>query len=433
MKKKSLNKKLDFKEYILKIFKSYWIFLFFAVLLAAQIFMRFSFPETKSGFGWDQTDNAWAAKSIIVDHKFPLVGMQAKGNTGFYIGPYYYYLITPFYLATNLDPAASVIIAGLTSLLTFFLIFFLIKDIFNEKVAVLALFIHVCSIYIINLDRVQWPVDFIVPISLLIFYSLFKILNGNYKYLLLLTGAFGFSLHIHFTSIFYIVLIFLALPFFPRKKEAVKYILYSIPILVFFMFPILISTLSQGNSKAFSYVGSTFLGVHLTRILQVAKDGFIEFEEIVNLKIGVFKYVGFILFPLYLFILLRKKSKKDFSIFYLSFLWIIIPWLAFSTYNGEITNYYFLITRPAVLMALAYLLYRIWNTKKIYSYFFVGLIIAIYSYSNLIQFLDINIQGLAFKRADVLGKIKKGEVINFTQGDPNSYLYYIYKERFNKK
>lgn len=56
--------------------------LIFIVLFAVQIFTRFSYPDTKSDFSWDQIDNAWAAKNIIYDHKLPLVGMQAKGNTG---------------------------------------------------------------------------------------------------------------------------------------------------------------------------------------------------------------------------------------------------------------------------------------------------------------------------------------------------------------
>jgi len=415
---------------IKKFFGNKYIFIAVVILFAIQIFTRFGYPDTKSGFGWDQIDNAWAAKNIIHDHKLPLVGMQAKGNTGFYIGPYYYYLITPFYLATNLDPIASIAIAGVTSLLMFFLVFFLIKDMINERVALIALFFEVFSVYIISLDRVQWPVNFIAPISLLVFYSLFKIANGKSKYILLLAAAFGFSLHIHFTSVFYIVLIGLVVPLFPRNKKTVRHLLYSLPILIFFLVPIVIATV--GNAKAANYIGSTFLGIHLRRILQVAKDGFIEFEGITNLQFA--KQIGFLLFPLYLLLLLwKKRTRKEVTLAYLSFVWIIIPWFAFGTYNGEITNYYFSITRPVVLLTLGYLIYRVINLKKIAGYSFVAIVTCWYMYVNLTQFFELRSVGLSHYKESVREKIKKGQVVQFSQGDPESYLYFIYKERYDRQ
>jgi len=59
------------------------------LLLAVTAFLRFYQLDTRSPFGWDQVDNAWAVKNIIIDHRFPLVGMQAKLNSGIYIGPLY--------------------------------------------------------------------------------------------------------------------------------------------------------------------------------------------------------------------------------------------------------------------------------------------------------------------------------------------------------
>lgn len=40
--------------------------------------------EVLNPFGWDQVDNAWAAQNMIVNHKFPLLGMVAKQNSGIY-------------------------------------------------------------------------------------------------------------------------------------------------------------------------------------------------------------------------------------------------------------------------------------------------------------------------------------------------------------
>jgi len=416
-------------KFLLKYFSSKTVLILFLLLLSIQIFTRFSYTDTKSDFSWDQIDNAWAAKNIIYDHKLPLVGMQAKGNTGFYIGPYYYYLIVPFYLATDLDPYASIVIAGLTSILMFLLTYFLVRDMFNEKIALIATFFEVFSFYIIGLDRTQWPVNFIAPLSLIIFYSLYKIMNGNTRYILLLMAAFGFSLHIHFTSVFYIPLILLCLPFIPRKKQTLIHSLISIPILIFFLFPIAIAAVGKSSTNIASYISSSYLGIHLRRFLQIAQDGFIEFEGIYSAQF--FKKIGFILFPLYLLILFITSYKnKKVYLAYLSLIWVLVPWAFFATYGGELSNYYFSISRPVVLIAFGYLLFHLLHYKKIVGWFLVALILSSYAYINTRQFFEFKARGLGYYREKVDEKIKAGEKIEFGQGNPESYLYFIKKERY---
>ena len=118
---------------------NHWHLLTLLLIFVFFIFLRFYLLEEKSSFGWDQVDNAWAAKNIIVDKKLPLVGMQAKGSSGFFIGPYYYYLLVPVYFLTNLDPIASGIFAGITSVISFFIIYFITRSLFSNKIALLAL------------------------------------------------------------------------------------------------------------------------------------------------------------------------------------------------------------------------------------------------------------------------------------------------------
>ncbi len=183
----------------------------FLILFFVHLFLQFYQIETKNPFGWDQVDNAWAAQRIIENHEYPLAGMQAKLNSGIFIGPLYYYLAAFFYFLTYLDPIASGILAGVTSIFTFFVIYFITSKLFSKKIALIAVFIYTVSFYSILFDKTQWPVNFITSLSLIIFYSLFNVLNGKIKYLLLLALALGFSFHIHFTSIFYIMIVLFSL------------------------------------------------------------------------------------------------------------------------------------------------------------------------------------------------------------------------------
>ena len=282
------------------------VLVLFSLLLILSIFLRFYQLDERAHFKWDEVNNAWVAKNIIVEHEYPLVGFQAKLNSGIYIGPIYYYLISVFYFFTNLDPIASGIFAGVTSIFTFLTIFLITKKLFSFKVAFIVIFFNTVCFYSIIFDRTQGPINFVPAISLIIFYSLYKIMTGNPKFFLLFTIAFGFSLHLHITAIYFPIITLFCLPFFPWTKKLLKYIILGIPILLFFIFPGFIA-FSQNYGYAFtaiSYGNSYFHGLHLTRIMQLANDALIQFESYFDYS--SFKHLKFILIPLFVFFFLYK-------------------------------------------------------------------------------------------------------------------------------
>ena len=83
------------KKY-LKLLKNNKIILVISAIFLLNLFTRTYQLDIKNPFGYDQVDNAWAAMNIIVNHKFPLVGMVAKANSGVYVGPLYYYIVSFF-------------------------------------------------------------------------------------------------------------------------------------------------------------------------------------------------------------------------------------------------------------------------------------------------------------------------------------------------
>lgn len=419
--------KLRITEFLKEHFSYKYSFLVFFLLFIALVVTRFYDLGGKSVFGYDQVDNAWAAKNIIVDHVLPTIGMQAKGNTGFFIGPYYYYLLVPFYYLLNLNPIASGFVAGFTAIFTFFVTYFVTKNIFNEKVAIAALFITVFSSYILELDRVQWPVNFMVPVSFLVFFSLYKVCCGSPRYLLLLAAALGFSLHIHFTSIFYILILIFLIPFLPRKKATLIYSFYSLLVFIFFVFPIIVNYInspSAGNAAA--YLGSSFHGFHLRRFIQIAGDGLIEFNSILNISNAIF--VSIISILVFIFALKKKILARKGLFLFMSFIWIAIPWVIFSTYSGELTNYYFGLSRPIAIFVFAYLLFRIWSFNSIHVKGALTVALILFAYVNILHFLNTGPVGLTKHRKEVLKQIKAGQKIDFMQGNPQSYIYYYYTQ-----
>ncbi len=400
------------------------------VIFIAHIFFRFYLLEERLQFGWDQVDFAWAAKSIIVDHELPLLGMVAKGNSGIYMGPAYYYLTSLFYWVFDLNPIASGIFAGVTSIFTFFVLFLVAKKLFSYNIALIAVGIHTISSFLISSDRIQWSVNLIAPISFLVFFALYNVLLGKVRYLLLLAAVVGFSFHIHFTSIFYPIIILLALPFFPRKKQTIKYILLSLPVFLIFLIPNIIAEVSSKNAHTnnlFEYVNTYYHGFHVARVLQLTNDAFVEFQLILK---GWFRNLNYLfLFVFYIIYFLLKPSRNKFIMCYLVSLWFIVPWFVFSTYKGEISNYYFFSTRPIAILILAYLTYKIFCINNFIVKSVIVIFWVYFSYVNVVQFFIPESGKLEAYRNNAKSAIEKGEIIKPYRYTPESYLYYYYTRK----
>ena len=409
-------------------FSRHKVLILLLLILVLHIFFRVYQLEERNEFRWDQVDNAWVAKDIIIDKKFPLLGAAVKQNSGFFLGPGYYYLITPFYWLFGLDPIASGVFAAVTSVCTILVLFFITKKVFSFHTAIIASFIYAISFYIIEADRVQWQANFIPPISLLIFYSLYKVCTGSAKHLLLLALMIGISFHVHFTSIFYPVILLLSIPFFPKKRDTVKYALISLPLFFIWFVPHIISELVNKNEQAKNVTGYMtvyYHGFHLRRFLQLANDAFIEFGEIIFYK--PLKFLRFIFYPLFCLVYLKEdKTRNRVVLCYLIGLWILVPWIGFSTYKGEIVGYYFSMTRLFAVIIVAYLLMRLFSVKQ-FAFKMIGVsIIVAYTTLNINAFFNVRYEGLIYHRQRVLEKIRQRKVVEFRQGVHESYLYYYY-------
>lgn len=403
----------------------------FLLLFGFHVFIQFSDLPGWIRLGFDQVDNGWAAIRIVIEHNYPLVGMVAKNNSGIYIGPLYYYLVALFYWLTNFHPIASPLLAAISGLLSFAVLYVITKKIFNTQVALWALFIHVFSIASLIGDKTQWPVNFIAPIGLLVFYFLYRILMGNPIYLIHLAATVGLSAHIHFTSIFYPIIIICSFPFFPRRKETLFYSLLGLPLFSIFLIPNIIYEWTKRESghigNMWLYINANTHGFHLRRLIQIAHDAFIQFQVI--LPIRIFRPLVFFLAPLFSVLLYITQTKKGwFVISYLTTLWILIPWIVFTIYKGEITNYYFFINRFIAIMTVAYISW--WLTSKNKLLLTIALIVlwGFYAFTNVRTYYALKKNNEFPRIMDYVEHAQqKGDVIPYEDGNLRPFLYYIWR------
>lgn len=417
--------------------KKYWkigaknkLLIIVLVIFILELFLRFYQIDQRSPFGYDQVDNAWAAKNIIVDHSFPLVGFVAKGNSGIYIGPLYYYLIAIVYLIFDLNPISSGIFAGITSIFTFWSIFYVVKKLFSWKIAIIAVFINTIAFNAIMFDVIQTPVNFIPGISILIFYFLYKVITEDTKYLIPLSVIIGLSFHVHFTSIFYPIIVLSASIFFMWNRKTLWHILISIPLCLIWFVPNIIAQIN-GNSQGshlVSYISTYYHGFHLRRMIQLIGDAIIQFDS--YLFFDRIKPLKIIILPLFFLVYFWKSISKDKLKFsYLVILWFLVPWVVFTVYSGEISDYYFRMSAPIALMIISYLIFRLFSSINLILKIIMVFIFSYYVFSNMNQLL--NYKGTGFRQSEkyILELIKKGEEMGYKQGSSESYIYYYYMRK----
>jgi 4-amino-4-deoxy-L-arabinose transferase-like glycosyltransferase len=435
---KSKKSKRSTIKYLQKFLLYAWnrkIFIFVIIIFLFELFLRFYQIADKNPFGYDQVDNAWTAKNLIVNHQFPLVGMVAKENSGIYLGPVYYYLISFFYWIFQLNPIASGVFAGITSIFTFWVIFYVAKKLFSTEVAIIAVLINTFNFSAILFDRVQWNVNFLPGISLLIFYFLYKVMTGDVKKLIPLAIAIGLAFNVHFTAVFFPIIVLLAMPFFSWNKETIKYIVFALPLFIIWLVPNIIYQVQQKSvsSNYTSYLGAYYHGFHLVRMRQIAGDALIQFNPYLLFdKVANFKFIAIpLFFILYLYKSFNTERKK---FIYLVFIWFMVPWIVFTTYSGEISDYYFATTRFVALLILSYFLYKIWNMKYLVAKIAVIIFLVIYcwyGFKNYLPYRDPN--NLTKKEATVMQSVNNNTRIEFQVGVPESYIYYYYMKTLKNK
>lgn len=398
-------------------------------LFVIFVFLRLWDLNGRMQFTWDQVQNAWVMKDMLVDGRMPLEGMTAKLNSGIRIGPAYYYLLAPFYWAFDMDPLAAGVFASVVAVISFVSFFVILKNLFSFPVAFAGMLIYTFSFHIISHDRIPWPVIFLPLVSMLTLYYLMRLLSGQARYLPYLASVLGASLHVHFTALFLFAYVALCLPFIVRAKHIGKYILWSIPLFVVWLIPMGIAY-SQGAhtpGSLVSYAREYSHGLHAVRVLQLVPDAVIEFGSV--LRLGALSWLKFFMVPLFAIVYLSiNRTVLARKHMYLFCVWFAVPLLVFALYKGEISDYYFAVTRPVVVLMYAYLVAQAYMRGNSIVKIIIVIAAAWIISMNLRAFTASRYSNLPHMRNEVLGVVGAGGTISFTEGDPKSYLYFLYKE-----
>lgn len=352
-----------------KLIKKNWIIICILILAA---FLRLYRIDGYMEFLGDQGRDMVIVRDFLKNGNLFFIGPQTSvGNM--YLGPFYYYLISPSLLLANFNPIGPAIFVALVGILTVWFVYFVVKSWFkSERAALISAFLYAISPVVIKYSNFSWNPNVMPFFALLFIYSIEKaVFQNKYKYFLLASLAFILALNSHFLA------------------------LILLPVAGVFWLIHLIGLIRSKNKKLKSFLINTFLAfliffVSLTpQILFDIKhqgqniNAFLDFfryrETTVNIKpykaipaivplfnqintrllagknelfgvfVSVFLFVG-ILFVFY--ILKQQKNQKQLIHFSLLVVWYLFGLIGLGLYKQHIYDHYFGFLFPVVLMLM---------------------------------------------------------------------------------
>ncbi|OGG31350.1 hypothetical protein A3A63_00790 [Candidatus Gottesmanbacteria bacterium RIFCSPLOWO2_01_FULL_46_9] len=178
---------------------------FFWTLLFAAIFLlglAMRSPEIVRGnylFGFDQGRDYIGAYSIAVLHKMTLIGAEvgagSAGIQGIFHGPGYYYLLAFMHLVFRGDPYGGLVLMFAFGVGTLLVVFVTVKKMFNERVALIALFLVSIAPLIAPQSRFIWnhhPTSLFIALWL---YGMYKVIDQPRLYAPLAVFISGLAYH----------------------------------------------------------------------------------------------------------------------------------------------------------------------------------------------------------------------------------------------
>ncbi|MDD4938180.1 MAG: hypothetical protein PHX34_04190 [Candidatus Shapirobacteria bacterium] len=341
----------------------------FLIIIISLFTLFFSLLKLSKGytFEWDQADDASKVFSIISQKKPLLIGPRVSNDNGFFVGPYHYYFLLPFFLLTKGDPVAGSYAVIFINLLTTIVSFLLIKKIFNPKTAFIAsLLLSIC------LGKTCWNVMYSPLIAISVFYVCYQIINNKFKFpLAMFIAGFISTIHLVPASLVPIIILsFFLAPQKPKLKEIFLGILFFIiPFIPLIIFDIRHDFLNL-NKLLLMVFGRNNITISTIPPLWLR-----SFWRSLNIFSFFPKTFGRI-FSL-LILIISPFLFKNPKIKILVFVWIVLPLLVLSQYHGAISEYYYDLVIYLLPLFLSLILIKM--IKKVWILYLILFIIFLFS------------------------------------------------------
>ena len=416
------------------------ILLLIVILLLGTFFRTYQIVD-RFAFAHDGDLYSWIVKDILVNKHFRLVGQETSAS-GIFIGSFFYYLIAPFFLLTNMDPIGAVIpitAIGILTILSYYIVF---SKLFNVTIGLMASFLYATLIATILSDRWVVPSTLTNLWVIWYFYTVVMLSRGNFIVLPIAGILIGLIWHIHIALLPSLIALPLAV-FLSKKFPTAKQILIFLMVLFITSLPLLIFEIKNGFPQSASFI-QKFLSPNLggaTGIYKFQKVMQMIAKNINNLFFAPqsFNFTNNIFFVIALLLsalLLIKRKLIALKELLPLYAWILGVVLFFSLTSSPVSEYYFSNIEVIFLMFVSILFYFLFQSSNLGKKVALGIFIIIL-FKNAFYFININQyqKGYAEKKAVVNFIVEDARLRNFpcfsinyitSPGENVGFRYFFY-------
>lgn len=356
--------------------------IFLLILALASYFRFYKVPEAFY-FISDAGRDAQAAFKILVDHKLALVGPRAS-VAGFFLGPFYFYLITLPLLIFNFDPIGLAYFSALVGVVAVCLIYLLSRQLFNPFAALAVSFLFAVSQIVIGHTRMAWnptPLPVFTLLLMLTLGAYFR--RKNIKWFLLTWVILGLGVQLHYNFIYFVPPVVLFFFFVTRDwKLWIREGLVGLLVFLALNLPLILFDVRHGflTSKAF-WVFVTSGGEDVS--LSTGGIIFGLWQHLVSLLDltffpGILREIKIWVFGGIAILILQKQAKKSLSRFIIFI--FISSVILFSFFRGTIQLYYYNFLLPFPFLILGYMIFVLSN--KLWGKLLILVFLGFYFYFN---------------------------------------------------
>ena len=368
---------------------------FLIIIFILITFVRFYKLEEFVTFLGDQGRDAIIIKRIATLEKFPAIGPVSSIGSVF-LGPFYYYLMTPFLLLFNFDPLGLAFGVAFLSIIFLALCYLMLKKQINNTVAVIFILLAGFSQILVEFNRFSWNPNLLPFLSFFTLSFLTFFLKSKKRVYLFAFGSFlSLSLQLHYLAfLLFLTILLFAVVNFSKIKSFISLKNLFIAIGAFFLFysPLVIFDLRHQflNSK-------NLLNIFTEKKIITSLNPWQRFLEtnqnffnyLFKLKISI--GLTLILFVFFVFIFVKNKFFKNnflINIHYLNFFSYLIGFSLLQSYRYP---HYYMGVYLSFFLILAYWLSNFY--KKNFFKPLIYIFLSIYLFINFIKYPFLKKEG----------------------------------------
>lgn len=366
--------------------KNYITLILLSIIFLASFLRLYRISDYLTFLGDEGRDVLVVYKILHGD--LTLLGPRASAGD-FYLGPIYYYFMTPFLFLSNYHPVGPAIMVALFGIATVYFIYRIGSEFFDKKAGLIAAALYSISPLVIMHSRSSWNPNIMPFFSIAALYAANKaIAKKKLKYFLLSGILLGVALQLHYLAIFLggILSIYIFISEIFNRSENKIFALFKKYAVTFLGFiigfsPFLLFEVRHGFPNIRTIISFVFSSGDVStggKFGEIIRDVFFRlFGRLVtayphpetvsvreNLEIAIWYYLTLILavgsIGLVITKLIKHFKSKEFSGHLLIFLWFFLGVLFFGLYKKSIYDYYFGFMFPVpFLLVGAFLSYLI--------------------------------------------------------------------------